>query len=289
MTNTKIEIVVWNDKLEKQAYALLNKYRETSMFLLSNIKAYGTKLTKDTYSGDFKLLVKAGEVVGVFVLTKIGNLLIQTDRARDHSSIIIDECLKGALSLKGVVGELELAKPLWDCAKKHLPNLHEKFNKKEILFQIDLNNLSDRRSQHEVRYLQSSDYQVWSLLNKGYLQEGNLDQREDEVARYNRFLKDVENSYWYGLFIDGQLISIACCVSNIDDIGWIGGVYTNPKMRNQGLAKELIYNLLLDGRVNKNLSKDILFTGENNYVAIRIYEGLGFKRIGYFGLFFGDY
>ena len=59
-------------------------------------------------------------------------------------------------------------------------------------------------------------------------------------------------------------------------------------MRKQGLAKALIYQMALDGKVNKSLDEVILFTTEDNYPAIKLYDGLDFKRIGYFGLLFGE-
>lgn len=86
-----IEIIDWSQKFAQQANALLFKHEETSLFLLANLKTYGPKLTaEDTYSGDFKLLLKNGKVVAVFALAKIGNLIVQTDRADDYSKIIVD-------------------------------------------------------------------------------------------------------------------------------------------------------------------------------------------------------
>jgi ribosomal protein S18 acetylase RimI-like enzyme len=286
--NDQIEVVLWDKKFEKQAHKLLNKYKETSLLLLSNLKTYGTKLTADTYSGDFKCLIKDYKIVGVFALTKVGNLLVQTDRAGEYSKIIIDECLRSDIRLKGVVGDWKFAKPLWDYAKQKLPRLRETLFGKEILYQLVLSNLLDIRYPHEVRYLKSTDYQEWDRLNKAYMKEQKVNENEDEKARYKRFIQDTEIESWYGLFINGRMISIACHTANVDGFIQIGGVYTLPEMRRKGFAKELMYKLLLDGKINKHMKVAILFTGVDN-VAKRLYESLGFKQIGYFGLLFGEY
>ena len=109
-----IQVVNWNKQLEQQAYELLNKYEETSLFLLLNLKTYGPKLTEASYSADFKCLIKDGQVIAVFALTKVGNLLIQADRKADYSAIIVDECLKEPIPLRRIVGEWSLAKRILD-------------------------------------------------------------------------------------------------------------------------------------------------------------------------------
>lgn len=287
--NNSIGVLNWSNELEGQALELLNTREDTSLFLLSNLKTYGTVLAKDTYSADFKCLVNNEKVVAVFALTKIGNLLLQTDRLQDYSNIIIGECLKSPIPLKGIVADWVLAKPMWDYAKNHIPQLKETAHQKEILFKLSLDNITKRESKFNIRYLNASDYQEWHLLNNLFLKERGLYQAEDAELKYKRFLKDVGNNYLLGLFIDKKLTSMAAFTAHVNNVGLIGGVYTIPEKRKLGLAKDLIYQLLLDGRIIKHLEKIILFTGEDNFAAISLYESLGFKRIGYFGLLFGEY
>ena len=284
LTNNNIAVVELNSEFENQTYALLNKYEESSLMLLANLKSYGPLLTDDSYSGNFKCLVKENKVVAVFVLTRVGNLLLQTDHADDYSKIIIAECLKEPIPLHGVIGAWELAAPALNYAQQQLPSLKEKFCRKGILFRITLDTLAPHNHQHDIRYLQAADYPAWALLNKAYMQELHLALEENENARYKRFLKDIENKFWLGLFLDNHIVAITTFTLQVNQIGQIGGVYALPTMRKQGLAKALIYQQLLDGKINKHMAKVILFTSENNNAAIRLYESLGFNQIGYFGL-----
>jgi predicted GNAT family acetyltransferase len=69
------------------------------------------------------------------------------------------------------------------------------------------------------------------------------------------------------------------------DIGQVGGVYTAPDLRGQGLSKAVMRVLLRDSAELHGIRKMILFTGEKNIPAQKVYEGLGFERIGQFGIF----
>lgn len=287
--NNSIEVIKWNNKFEKQAIELLNKYDETSLFLLSNLKTYGTVLGEDTYSADFKCLVKEEKVVAVFALAKAGNLLLQTDRLHDYSSIIIGDCLKSTIPLKGVVADWDLAESIWNCAKRNLPILKETAYKKEILFRLGLDLLQTKKIAHDIRALNEADFPAFDALHVAFLKEQGLDNNEDIIAKKKRFKSETEMRHWMGAFINNKLVATAAYIARVDSVGLIGSVYTAPQARNQGIAKALVYQLLVDGKQNKKMKKVILFTHQDNHVAIRLYEDLGFKRIGYFGLLFGEY
>lgn len=286
--SNNIEVIEFDKKFEQQTYKLLNTYKESSMFLLSNLKTYGSKLTDASYSANFKCLIQNNKVVAVFALTRIGSLLIQTDRNVDYSTIIVDECLKEPIPLRGIIGDYKLAKQILDVAKNEIQSFEKTADKKSILFQLIVSNLPYIESNLCIRYLKSSDYAEWSSAYKDFSSTLNLitDKNEDSSSRYKRFLDGVKCNYLFGLFVNNKLAAIASFIVCYDKIGQIGSVFTIPEMRKQGLAKELIYQIALDGKINKHLHEVILFTSEDNYPAIKLYEGLDFKRIGYFGLFF---
>jgi len=288
--NHPIQIVSWNNTLEKQVLELLYKYEETSLLLLSNLKTYGSKLTSDTYSGNFKILVKDKKVIAVFVLTKEGGLLAQTDRKHDYSELIVNECLKESIIFKGVVAAWEVAKQIFEFTKSKFPNLKETFCEKEILYSLDLD-LFDQKNliQYEARLLKEKDFEVWNNLHTSFLNEAGLTSNEDIIARRNRFNKQASQGCWMGSYINNELIAIAAIGAHVNNTGQIGSVYTIPNMRNKGVSKSLMSQLLLHGKTNKNIHKAVLFSRPHNSAAIKVYESLGFKRIGSFGLFFWQY
>jgi len=284
INNTKV--VPWQEQFAPQAYALLNKYLASSLLLLTNLTTYGPKLTTASYSGNFKCLLKNDQVVAVFVLTRIGNLLVQTDRADDYAKTIVAECVQEPIQLQGVVGAWEIVQSIWAIANQQLPSLAKKNCQKALLFRLSLDTISATStvSKYDIRSLTPTDYQQWALLNTAYLREQHLNLKEAETAQYNRFLTDVANLSWSGLFIDNQLITIANFISHINNVGQLGGVYTSPNMRRHGFAKALIQHKLSVGKKTQQMQQVILFTKETNIPAIRLYQSLGFNQIGNFGI-----
>jgi len=139
-----IQVILWNKHYETKALELLKKYEETSLLLLENLKSFGPTLTEDTYSGNFKCLIKDERVVAVFALTRVGNLIVQTDHNENYMDIIINACMQENLPFHGVVGDWILAKPLWDCARQKIPTLQEHAHKKAILYSANLNGVTQR-------------------------------------------------------------------------------------------------------------------------------------------------
>ena len=230
-------------------------------------------------------------VVAVFCLTKMGNLILQTDRTRDYSKIIANECLKSSVQIKGVVADWELSKSIWDYLLIKQPTLKVKLSQKEVLFGIDLNAtnfLPDQPANYSIRYLNTNDYPQWKSLNDAFAQELNIDQGESDNAKYKRFIDEVRANRWFGLFSNEKLLCTANFSAHVNNLGQIGNVYVLPIARKCGFAKALISQILIDGKTKKHMSKVILFTGINNQAAINLYQCLGFVRIGYFGLFLGE-
>ena len=81
--------------------AFLEKYRETSLFLLSNLEAHGSSLSDELNSGNFKCLKSPEGLQGVFCLTRRGNLLAQTEG--DCTVEILEACQEEEILIGGVL------------------------------------------------------------------------------------------------------------------------------------------------------------------------------------------
>ena len=87
------------------------------------------------------------------------------------------------------------------------------------------------------------------------------------------------NKYrYYGLYVDDELIAIACRYLGLRDIGVVGDVYVHPDHRGHGYGKI----------VTSAITRDTVYYGAyamlhvsiNNIVAIRVYEKLGYRIVG---------
>jgi RimJ/RimL family protein N-acetyltransferase len=82
----------------------------------------------------------------------------------------------------------------------------------------------------------------------------------------------------YGVFIGDELVSFAGSFIQLPQVWMIGGVYTHPNHRNRG------YATLATSAVTKEALKHsetaALFVRSDNYPAIKVYEKIGYEKLG---------
>lgn len=288
------QVISWSNQFAEQALVLLNRYKETSLFLLANLRDHGPHLTDATFSGNFKCLICNNAVVGVFSFTRAGTIILQTDRSADYTNVIIDACLPEIARLKGIVAEWDLVQPFRVTLQRRFPILKETFYKKEALYQHSLEDLDrsldkEACSDYQIRFLRDEDFQAWDELYQGFLRDTNQNLCESMTTKQERYLRDVGKKYWWGLFIEERLVSMCAYTVRVDDLAQIGGVYTTPETRGRGYGYAVIRRMILDSKNIQRVKKLILFTNEDNFIARKIYERAGFKQIGYFGLLFCEF
>lgn len=91
-----------------------------------------------------------------------------------------------------------------------------------------------------------------------------------------------------GYFEDQRLIPKAGLNRKARETGQVGGVYTDGKYRKKGIAQKVMRALHDGSLFHHGLTKLILFTGENNVGAQKLYESLGYEKVGYFGMIFSN-
>ncbi|MBN1684538.1 MAG: GNAT family N-acetyltransferase [Gammaproteobacteria bacterium] len=282
------KIIPWNKTLEKQAIEFLEKHQETALFLLSNFINIGPHLTDHIYSGDYKLILKDQNIVAVFYVAKNGNILLQMDKQRDYSELILNACLEEPIPVTGVIGAWIEAKSCWDLLRLKCPNLKIACAKKEILYRLDLTAIQSFDIHGNIRFLKKEDFEAWEQTHKVFLK--NLDlPPENPEDQLRLFTKEANKKHWWGLFINNELISTAAYNAVYKNLAQIGGVYTKPEMRGQGLMTQLMKQLIVDSKNIHHMDTLILFTDEHNFAAQKVYENVGFKRIGDFALLFGKF
>lgn len=123
---------------QKKANAFLSKYENTSVFLLGNLDEHGPSLTSHANSGNFKLLCRGEEVIGIFCLTKRGNLLVQSELIQPVFELITKSCQEEDIKIRGVIGDWTFAKDFWQYLKAHKMIQKEIFYSKEINYTLSL-------------------------------------------------------------------------------------------------------------------------------------------------------
>ena len=106
-----------------------------------------------------------------------------------------------------------------------------------------------------------------------------LSSRQDRPERMmEKYVDWIRRMPLYGVFIQDQLASYAGSFIQLPQAWMIGGIYTHPKHRNKGYAK-LATSAITEDAV-KAAEAAALFVRSDNLPAIRVYEKLGYKRIG---------
>jgi predicted GNAT family acetyltransferase len=275
------------DSNVEAARSFLVEHAETSLFLLSNLTAHGPRLGESMNSGNYRYIEHAGKVVAVFALTRRGNLLAQTGGREDLAAAILQACEAEPVPIKGVVGEWTVADALWRrlCSNPGFQPVH---TSKEILHRIVLEPSPVHQAHRGVRRLAASDFERWEPLNTAYLIEEGLPVQVTLDQRRESFIGQASEGHWWGLLESARLVAIAGLNATFESVGQVGGVYTVPEKRRKGLARAVMLALSEDAKTRLGMKKLILFTGEHNTAARRLYESLGFTQIGHFGLLFGS-
>jgi predicted GNAT family acetyltransferase len=274
--------------------AFLESHVDTSLFLLSTLAALGPRLGQHLNSGNFRMVEEEGRIVAVFCLTRRGNLLVQAAGRADLADSIFQACETEPIETRGIVGEWQTAEALWKLLRAD-PRFETTHNLKDVLYRLMLKGAvpsaerSPFRGRFDVRTLDSDDFVQWERLNRAYFAELSLPLQATLEQRRTDFIVRIRSGLWWGAFDEYfELVSIASLNATYGSMGQVGGVYTRPADRRKGLARAVMQLLIEDSRTRLGFEKLILFTGEDNAAARRLYESMGFEPAGAFGLLLGD-
>jgi predicted GNAT family acetyltransferase len=288
MSGNTIEVAAVDALSLPAAKAYLEHHPETSLFLLSNIRAFGLRLGESLYSGNLKVLREGDRIRGVFCLTRGGSLLAQTAGDARVVPDILRACREELIPICGVLGEWTVTKALWDSLCRD--GLTPTFESKEIMYRVDLRGRLPevRAGARPVRLLGPDDHAQWEMLTGDFVREVGLPLQGTMEQRKSAFLRSVTLSHWWGAFDGARLVSLVGITAMHETIAQIGGVFTVPEHRRGGLSRDVMTAVMRDAHGLQGLDRLFLFTGEENVAARQMYQSLGFESFGHFGLFFGE-
>lgn len=165
--------------------AFLERSPEASLFLLSNIRAFGARLADSVYSGNFKGFEVDGALCGVSCLTRGGSLLAQTDGRTALAGEIVRVSRQEGIAIRGVLAAWDVSKAIWDVLLAD-GIVKQTVASKEIMYRLML---GEARAGLEARMLGPDDYDQWASLSADFLHEvglpiiGNPDQRRASFVR----------------------------------------------------------------------------------------------------------
>lgn len=269
--------------------AFLEGHVDTSLFMLSALAALGPRLGSHLDSGNFSLVEAGGEILAVFCLTRRGSLLVQAAGRVELAGQILEACRTDPIEVRGIVAEWSMAEALWKLLRAD-PRFEPTHCLKDVLYRMTSNGAPPTVDRHtNVRALAAGDFLQWERLNSAYFAELSLPLQAILEQRRADFTVPLRSGLWWGAFDQGdELVSIAALNATHGSLGEVGGVYTRPSHRRQGLARAVMQCLIEDCRERLSCRELVLFTAEGNSGARRLYESMGFRPAGAFGLLMGD-
>jgi ribosomal protein S18 acetylase RimI-like enzyme len=106
-----------------------------------------------------------------------------------------------------------------------------------------------------------------------------LSSREGRPRRTaKKYLDWISKMPVYGVFIRDELVSYAGSFIQLPQVWMIGGVYTHPNHRNKGYAT--LATSAVTEEALKRAETAALLVRSDNHPAIRVYEKIGYKKIG---------
>ena len=281
-----IKIKRLNHENQAEAELFLEKHENTSQFLINNLKEHGPNLTDHHNSGNFKVIFQGDLIKAVFCLSRRGNLIVQSDD--DYSEMIIKDCENEEISLKGFIGERDSIEPVYKYFQKIKPCYKPIYESQEILYSYELK-LNDSYLVYDqrVRLLNKSDFNQWIEQDKAYMHELNIPDDLELKQKKVDFTRRVLNQSLWGMFDNSILVSQVGLNSKGERIGQIGGVFTPLNFRRKGYAKITMSHVLKDCRDLHGHNKNILFTGQTDIPAQKLYESIGYRQVALFALILG--
>jgi RimJ/RimL family protein N-acetyltransferase len=157
----------------------------------------------------------------------------------------------------------------------------------------------DLLSAVKSRFPRAKDYlENWMLTGKDTadLQTSNLVRRlssEEDAAAFaklvlnrddrpkrnlKRYFEWIIKMPIYGVFIENELVSYAGSFIQLPQVWMIGGVFTTPNQRNKGYASLATSAITMEAL--RKAEKAALFVRSDNFSAIRVYEKIGYRKMG---------
>jgi GNAT superfamily N-acetyltransferase len=269
------------DQAEMEAF--LKLHRDSSMFLRANSQrvglVYQPAALHATYAGAFE----KGKLCGVVAHGWNGMIILQCP---DSVEEIARECVRlSERRVTGLIGPLDQVRHA--RVALGLAAAPARMEEDEWLFGLDLSGiivpaaLADGfvicrpplLEERETLYNWRTAYDIESL--------GGADSDETR-KRASAYLDGqlAQQNVWVAID-GGRLVSLSAFNAALPDIVQLGGIYTPPEYRGRGYAKVSVAGSLITAR-ERGVSRAVLFT--SNPSAARSYEGVGFQRLGDYGL-----
>jgi uncharacterized protein len=276
-----IRLLAHGDEAALEAF--LREHRDGSMFLRSNLREGGLVYGGLARQADYVAAFRDGAIVAVAAHTWNGMLQMQApEQAEELARACVAASGRRVTGLIGPRSDVKAAR-----AALGLSGVVARKDADDGLFALELDELvvPARLASGEVvaRPALPQDRELLCEWRVAYDCEilGGQDSPETRAGAAGFIDWQIAEGFAWVALEAGALVSMSAYNCGLPEIVQLGGIFTPPALRARGHAKAAIAAQLLASRA-QGVTRAVLFASDPK--AIRCYEGLGFRRVGDFGL-----
>ena len=265
--------------------AFLDPHRVSSMFLRANAFHSGLEDGPEPFCGLYVGAFAADALTDVAAHYWNGNIILQAPNRPVELALAVER--ESGRPVNGLLGpwpQVKAAVPELDLDRTRLGKVVP-----EYLYRLDLAALAvpEPLSSGRVVHRRARDGDLTALVpwRRQYDLHslGFSDHSIDDVANRNMLAAMIESNRLWVLEEAGRLVSMTGFNAALPDLVQVGGAFTPVELRGRGHGRAVVAGSLLDARADGAVEA-ILFTEADNHPAQRVYESLGFERIGDYGM-----
>lgn len=259
------------DRMAVEAFLLQRV--ETSMILLSNLRAAGFVDQGQRYQGTWVGAFEGEALVAVTCHAWNGNLLLQAPVRTAELAAFARATSRR--EVRGALGPLEQVSALQLEAQARRPAA-------EILFTLETTVMSPPQLARHTRLAEPRDLEQLAQWRYDYVVELNLEPGGEATRRgaAEGVRAAAERRDLFVLELDGRVVATTMFNARLPEVVQIGGVFCPPALRSRGYARAAVAGSLQLAAV----PRAVLFTSHDNHAAQRAYRALGFREAGTYGL-----
>lgn len=240
----------------------------------------------DLASAELLVATSGGRIAGIAIAS--GNVVVAVDRSLDATEVrlVIDALADAMIGrspvVRAVIAEADLVEMLWQRLQLHLmpPTVVRLTQPIYVLTQEEAERGDFPASLKTVRRATRAEHDILvAACSAMHLEEVGINPLDRDAAGYRDRVRDLIDSGRALVLMLGREIAFKCEISAVTPAAvQLTGVWTAPHLRRKGFAQAALREIC--GGVGRQGKAVTLFVNDFNAPAIRLYEQLGFRKIG---------
>jgi predicted GNAT family acetyltransferase len=233
-----------------------------NLFVIGSFNRYKNTFEENDFWGYFL----ENELVGLATYFRLHKNFVINALDLNVIEELVDEGIKNEITIEGVVAFRKQTEPVMNRLK-NIYNIIPKKISQQTVYTLEKQNFQDF-SKGEESLAKKNDIDEIAYLHLGKNRETLTDEDRKRVSIQTEFI----------LKKQGVIVSKANIHGVSKHYFQIGGVVTRESAQGKGYAKQVV-SFLCKHYFSQGIQYGLLFTGDDNIAAQKVYASIGFKPV----------